>query len=197
MGGQEKKRALRTTGRVASRIVLPFAAIRQTGSLARREVERTKESLGTLKELGDDARRTIAEGISGSGERPNDTFATAMMDRRPDAPSEEDLYRYFLGKKRVALGTAAFFALMGLYGVLGGIWSGYSRGVVLGSISLLASQPVFFVVALGAQLRLWQLRTRRLSIEEKGGLGDFMREVRGWWRMTLDPEFSRNGGTRK
>jgi hypothetical protein len=33
-------------------------------------------------------------------------------------------------------------------------------------------------MALSAQLRLWQLKTQRLSKEEKGGLKDFIRENR-------------------
>lgn len=196
MATEEKKSALRTTGKVAWRVLLPFSAMRRTVVLAKKEAERTKESLGALKELGDNARKTIVEGIKGPKEQRNDSFADAMSKRTANALSEDELYRYFLGKKRVALGTAAFFALMALYGVLGGIWFGHNRGIALGAISLLASQPVFFMVALGAQLRLWQLRTRRLSKEEKGGLGDFMREVKGWWWVTLDPEFSRKGGTR-
>lgn len=191
MASEEKKSVLRTTGRVAWRVLLPFAAMRRTVALGKKEAERMKESLGALKELGNNARKTIVEGIKEPKKQRNDLFSDAMRKRSENALSEEELHRYFLGKKRVAIGTAAFFALMALYGMLGGIWFGHNRSIALGAISLLASQPVFFMVALGAQLRLWQLRTRRLSKEEKGSLNDFMREVKGWWWMTLDPEFSR------
>jgi len=195
MATEQKKSALRTTGKVAWRVFLPFSAMKRTVVLAKKEVERTKESLGALKELGDEARKAIVESIKGPKEQRNDSFADAMSRRSANALSEEELYRYFLRKKRIAIGTAAFFVLMGVYGVLGGIWFGHNRGIALGAISLVASQPVFFMVALGAQLRLWQLRTHRLSKEEKGGLGDFMREVKGWWWVTLDPEFGRKRGT--
>jgi hypothetical protein len=190
MAKEERNSKLRTTGRVALRVLLPFSAMRKTVTLARKEMDRTKESLTALKGLSDEARKTIADGIKGKGQARNDSFDAAMNNRSMDALSQEDLYSVFLWKKRVALGTAAFFALLGLYGVLGGILYGHGRGVVLGSISLVSSQPVFFMVALGAQLRLWQLRTRRLSKEEKGGLRDFIREVKGWWWVTLDPEFA-------
>jgi hypothetical protein len=53
---------------------------------------------------------------------------------------------------------------------------------------------VFFMVALSAQLRLWQLRTRRLSQTEKGSLQDFISEIRGWWWTVLNPELSRKKG---
>ena len=195
MATEQKMSVLRTTSKVAWRVLLPFSAMKRTVVLAKKEVERTKKSLGALKELSDEARKTIVEGIKGPKEQRNDSFADAMSRRSRSALSEEELYRYFLGKKRIAIGTAAFFALMGLFGVLGGIWFGHSRGIALGAISLVASQPVFLMVALGAQLRLWQLRTHRLSKEEKGGLEDFMREVKGWWWVTLDPEFGRKGGT--
>ena len=117
-----------------------------------------------------------------------------MESRSQNALSQPELYRYFLRRKRTALGAAVFFVLLSLYGVLGSIWYDNTRGIVLGVVSLVVSQPVFFMVALGAQLRLWQLRTRRLSKEEKGGLRDFTREVKGWWWMTLDPEFGQRKG---
>ncbi|CAH2904657.1 MAG: Branched-chain amino acid ABC-type transport system, permease components [uncultured Paraburkholderia sp.] len=65
MATEEKKSALRTTGKVAWRVLLPFSAMRRTVVLAKKEAARTKESLGALKELGDNARKTIAEGIKG------------------------------------------------------------------------------------------------------------------------------------
>lgn len=193
MANDEKSSKLRTTGRIAWRILMPFGAMRKTVALAKQEMDRTKENLASLKDLGDKARKTLVDGIKGEEQTRNDSFETAMKNRSENALSQDELYRFFLRKKRIAIGTAAFFVLLSFYGILGGIWFGYWRGIVLGLFSLIASQPVFFMIALGAQLRLWQLRTHRLSKEEKGGLQDFMREVKGWWRVTLDPEFGHKG----
>lgn len=194
MDPQAKDSRLRKAGRVAWRVLLPFSAMRKSVSLAKAEAERTKENLTVLKALGANARKTIADSLKGPESAPDDSFDAAMQSRSKNALSQPELYRYFLRKKRVALGAAVFFVLLSLYGILGSIWYDNTRGIVLGVISLVASQPVFFMVALGAQLRLWQLRTHRLSREEKGGLRDFTREVNGWWWMTLDPEFGQREG---
>lgn len=190
MANTENNSKLHTTGKVAWRVLLPFAAMRQTVTLAKKELGRTQKSLSTLKNLGDDARKAITDGIKGNSQERDDSFETAMNNRSKDALSQDQLYDFFLRKKRAALLAAALFALLGLYGVLSGIWQGHGRDITLSVISLVASQPIFFLVALSAQLRLWQLRTRRLSKEEKGGLQDFMGEVKGWWWMTLNPEFA-------
>jgi hypothetical protein len=190
----EKDSRLRMAGRIAWRVLLPFSAMRKSVSLAKAEVERTKENLTVLKGLSVDARKTIADSFKRQEVAANDSFDAAMEDRSQNALSQPELYRYFLRRKRAALGAAVFFVLLSLYALLGSIWYDNTRGIVLGVVSLVASQPVFFMVALGAQLRLWQLRTHRLSKKEKGGLRDFTREVKGWWWMTLDPEFGQRGG---
>ncbi|AXQ51004.1 hypothetical protein DZC31_30300 (plasmid) [Stenotrophomonas rhizophila] len=61
---------------------------------------------------------------------------------------------------------------------------------MLGGLSLLVSQPAFFLAALGAQLRLWQLKTKRLSVEERGGVRDFMADYPDWFWQLINPEMS-------
>jgi len=193
MASQQKSSKLQASGRVALRLLLPFAAMRSTVALAKNELERTKEGLAALKNLGDEARKTLLDGIKGNESTRNDSFDAAMSNRSKNALTQDELFRYFLRRKRAALGAAAFFALVSLFGITSGMWYGHWMGIASSLISLIASQPVFFMIALGAQLRLWQLRMHRLSREEKGGLQDFMREVKGWWRVTLNPEFGYKG----
>ena len=193
MGSQQKPSKLQASGRVALRLLLPFAAMRSTVALAKNELERTKEGLAALKNLGDEARKTLLDGIKGKESARNDSFDAAMSNRSKNALTQDELFRYFLRRKRAALGAAAFFALVSLFGITSGMWYGHWMGIASSLISLIASQPVFFMIALGAQLRLWQLRMHRLSREEKGGLQDFMREVKGWWWVTLNPEFGYKG----
>lgn len=188
---KQKHGALRKAGRVALRLLTPIPAMRRSATLAKKEFGRTRDNLVLLKDLGGDARKAVVHGIKGEESKRNDSFEMVMRNASQEGVTQTDLYRIFLRKKRIALGTAAFFLLLGVYGMVGGMFYGNPRGVVLGLISLVSSQPVFFMLALGAQLRLWQLRTHRLSREERGGLKDFMREARGWWWMTLDPEFGR------
>ena len=68
--------------------------------------------------------------------------------------------------------------------------------MVQGLLSIATAMPLLFAMALSAQLRLWQLKTQRLSKEEKGGLKDFIRENRNWFRQLLDPEYGHGKGGR-
>ena len=180
---------LRRAGGAALKIFLPFSAIRQTAELARREAGRTRANLIVLKELGKSARDAVA-GPS-SAESRDETFDEAMARRRPDAMSAAQLRRHFLRRKRIALFAAALFLAVALAQVIVGAWLHSIRAVVLGAVCGLSFQPMFFVIALGAQLRIWQLETHRLSASERGGLKDFRHECPGWWRLTLNPEFHR------
>ncbi len=176
--------------------MFPFWAIGQTAQLAKAEISRTKDNLILLKGIGADARAALSVGVKDTPSAHDDTFEVVMGRLHDTGISTSDLYAIFLRKKRVALGAAATFGLMGLYGIIGGVLAGDVRSIVLGILSLASGHPIFYMLALSAQLRLWQLQTRRLSRAEKGGLQDFVRETKGWWRMPLDPEFG-NGEWRQ
>lgn len=179
----------RRAGGTVLKVLFPFSAMRQTAELAQREAERTRSNLVVLKRLGRDARDAIAG--PRSSEAVDETFDEAMRRRRPDAMSAADLRKHFLLRKRIAIFAAAFFFLTALGQAVLGIWMDSVRAVVLAALCGLSFQPMFFVITLGAQLRIWQLDTRRLSSSEHGGIKDFMRECPSWWLITLDPELRR------
>ena len=175
--------ALRTSGRVALRMLLPFPAMRKTMVHAKKEMARTREGLGMLKQLGIQAKDV-------AGRRPrvrHGQFAEVMHARSTDALSQEGLVRFFLRRKRLVLGSATIFAMASVYAFINCLLHGKHGGMLMAVVSLASSLPVFFTLALGSQLRLWQLTTKRLSAEEHGSLQDFMREVPHWWWVTLDP----------
>jgi hypothetical protein len=173
------------------RLVLPFIAVRRTLDLVKNEVRRSKENLNYLKALSTETRQKIQRYKKDQSTR-NDSFETTLKNRSSHALSKEELYQFFLGKKRTALVAALFFLLLNLISILKGIYLGEWTSLALGVVAMFAGQPLFFMLALGAQLRLWQLRTGRLSHEEKGGLQDYLREVEGWWWETVDPEINFN-----
>ncbi|HET9642049.1 MAG TPA: hypothetical protein VFP68_01500 [Burkholderiaceae bacterium] len=175
---------------LALKVLLPFSAMRQTAELARREAERTKDNLVVLKGLGRSARQAVWG--TPDHELRDESFEEAMARRRPDAMTIPELRRHFATRKRVALVAAATFGACSVLQLLFGLWNHSLSSVLFGGLSLLGGQPMFIVVALGAQFRIWQLDTQRLSAREHGGLGDFLRENPRWWLAILIPKFDQD-----
>lgn len=171
-------------------VIMPLSAMKRTLSLTKHEIERNKENLQYLKELSAEAKRVLTDAKSHDEDRPGLSFEEAMASRSSDAPSIPELYRSFLMKKRWALAAWVFFALTGGCAVAGGVIFGHPKDILLGALSLFVTQPVFFMAALGAQLRLWQLKTKRLSVAERGGVRDFMSDYRDWFRQLMNPEIN-------
>jgi hypothetical protein len=171
--------------RVALRLVWPGAAIKKTIQNTKKLQEQHERNITHIKEMFQEVRNNTKSEPPKEA-RKDLSFEETMSRREPGSPSIPALYDHFLLKKRLALTVGAAFIAMAIYALANGTW--------LGLAPLLGSPPVFFMIALSAQLRLWQLRTRRLSQAEKGGLPDFIKETRGWWWVVLDPEFSRAKG---
>lgn len=178
---------LRKGGGIAWRIITPFSAMKKTASLGATEVQRHRENISHIREMAHTARESL---LRTDAQSRDQSYASAMQDRSPNALSETDLYRYFLGRKRVCQSAMLFFLILGALGVVNGVSTETTRVVVFSLLSILAALPLFFVLAMSAQLRLWQLSTHRLSRAERGGLHDWMREP-GWWATVLDPEIGR------
>ncbi|MFP6860079.1 hypothetical protein [Pseudomonas sp.] len=179
------KQTGKKAGQVVLRLVWPGAAIKQTIEYTKKAQEQHKNNIVHIKGLYQEVRKSAK--FEPQEEAQKDlSFEEAMNNRAPGSPSIPLLYDLFLLKKRLALAVGAVFITTAIYALANGTW--------LGLATLLASPPVFFLIALSAQLRLWQLRTRRLSQAEKGGLQDFLTEIRGWWWVVLDPELSRKKG---
>lgn len=172
-------------GHIALRLVWPGAAIKKTIEHTKKAKEQHKSNIAHIKGLYQEVRKS-AKSEPQEDARKDLSFEEAMNSRAPGSPSIPALYDLFLLKKRLALAVGTAFIAMAIYALANGTW--------LGLAPLLGSPPVFFIIALSAQLRLWQLRTRRLSQAEKGGLPDFLKETRGWWWVVLDPELSRAKG---
>lgn len=169
---------------VALRLVWPGAAIKRTIQNNKKLQEQHERNITHIKEMFQEVRNNTK--CEQPEARKDLSFEETMNSREPGSLSIPALYDHFLLKKRLALTVGAAFIAMAIYALANGTW--------LGLAPLLGSPPVFFIIALSAQLRLWQLRTRRLSRAEKGGLQDFLKETRGWCWVVLDPEFSRTKG---
>lgn len=161
---------------------LPFRAVRMNIAQIKKARQTHADNIVYIRSLYRQATRTRrqdAEPITGG-------FEEVMLARPQDAPSTAALQRRFLRQKRLAIATCA--AVVGLSGCA------LANGSLLAIATLLAAPPLFFMTALSAQLRLWQLRTRRLSKEERGGLRDFIGERRRWYLEVLNPEIGKPPG---
>lgn len=175
---------VRGTGKALLSVLrLPGRAIGMNIRQLKRAKQVHAENIVYIRALFDEARRSHekvgAKAVIGS-------FEDVMRSRPPEAPSIAMLKRRFLRQKRLALGTCAALIALSLMAL--------ANGSMLGIATLVSAPPLFFMAALSAQLRLWQLRTRRLSREEKGGLRDFIAGQKTWYLEVLDPELGRHQG---
>lgn len=165
---------------IAKRLFFPFYAFRKNVQSFKAAKQQHDENIVYIKELYARAKQKARSEHQGeSGTANEQGFEEMMRSRSVGAPSVADLQRRFLFQKRLAVGTGAVFLLMAVYAL--------SRGNVFGIFTLVAGLPVMFMASLTAQFRLWQLRNRRLSRAEHGGLNDFMQEP-GWFVSVIDPE---------
>jgi hypothetical protein len=173
-------------GRIFLRLVFPFAAIKRTKELALQEVERNKENFSYINDLRKRAQEAARR------KKPDNVevdvgFAESLASRGEGALCLEDLQVAFLRRKRWALAAGAFFLAVSVMGFLEGLLAGSLKQILLSFGSVAVALPAFFLIALSAQHRLWQLAKKRLSVEERGGLEDFLKETPAWWLMVLNP----------
>lgn len=178
----DAKRIGKGVGRFLTHLVWPWPAIRKSVQQLSTQKRLHEKNVLYIKELvrGDKGKTSDGKAL------PTLSFDEMIRNRPAGAPSIADLEKRFLRQKRLAIGTCAAFIVMAGYAL--------ANGNLLGIATLLSCLPLFFMASLSAQLRLWQLRTHRLSEEERGGLRDFMREIDGWYWQVLDPEFGHKPG---
>ncbi|MBU2708732.1 hypothetical protein KCM76_22255 [Zooshikella marina] len=187
MPDQKQPGKLKKTGSFVWRYLLPFRSMGQTVGLVKNEITRSKDNLGTIKELGGEAARRVVE-VTSKKNVKNQSFEDAINNRPEGSLNIPELIDHFLTKKRITLMFFGVLALVSAVGIFTGIAYGQIGRIFFASLTCITALPVLFLYALQTQLRVWQLRNRRLSKEEKGGIKDFMRETKNWFWATLNPE---------
>jgi len=177
----DPKQTAKATGiELAKRLFIPTYALRKNLQLFRNAQAEHNKNIVYIKDLYANAKGVPRIEATDDQAEVAEIRFDEMVRRRPaSAPSIEQLQQRFLRQKRLAVGTGAAFLLMALYAL--------AHRNPLGLLTIIGGMPLFFMAALSAQFRLWQLRNRRLSKSEKGGLDDFMREP-GWIISVLNPE---------
>ncbi|WP_244140930.1 hypothetical protein [Burkholderia vietnamiensis] len=169
---------------IAKRLFFPTYAFRKNLQSLKAAKQQHEATIIHIKELYARAKRQkdLVEQQDENDAASELGFEEMMRSRSASAPSTAELERRFLFQKRLAIGTGAAFLLMATYAL--------SRGNAFGIFTLVAGLPVMFMASLSAQFRLWQLRNRRLSRAEHGGLSDFMQEP-GWAFSVINPELGK------
>jgi hypothetical protein len=178
------KKIGKAASKIAIRILWPWPAIRKNLSFIKKAKQQHKENIVYIKDMA--SRAVDLKSDAPIEYEDGQSFEDMMRSRSPGAPTLATLEKRFLRQKRLAMGTCGAFILMGTIAIVNGNW--------LGIATLLSSLPLFFMACLSAQLRLWQMRTKRLSKAERGGLIDFIREINGWYWQVLDPELGKKTG---
>lgn len=157
-------------------ILAPFRAVAQSGKLTWDQYRKTYQyGKGTF----DQASETIRENWQRAHKKGrNDQFFEIFGG--PDGPEllQWNLRRFLL-KKRVSLASMAAFVVYGAVCVV-------ALQAFSGLLGMLGAVILGCTFATDAQFRLWQLRSHRLSKEERGGFKHFWREEPIY--RILDPE---------
>jgi hypothetical protein len=174
---QQRSGTARKVAKGTKTVVLaPFRAVAQSGKLTWDQYRKTYQyGKGTF----DQASETIRENWQRAHKKGrNDQFFEIFGG--PDGPEllQRNLRRFLL-KKRAALACMAAFFIYGLVCAI--VFKAYS-----GLLGMIGALILGTAMATDAQFRLWQLRTHRLSVEERGSGQNFFREEP--IRKIFDPE---------
>jgi len=189
MDDTPKKSVLRKTGSVLYRTILPFSAMRQSARLVKNEIAVHKENVNMLKEMGSEAKQALQ---AKKEKTASMTFAQAVG---TNSKVIEDLYRGILRQKQYFLLFGALFIVFELLIAGIAVYKHDTSAIFFALISVVITFGLMFVAALGKQLRLWQLQTHRLSVDEQGGFDFFVKENPTWWILTLSPSSELKRGT--
>ncbi|MDL4860709.1 hypothetical protein NPJ88_000030 [Halomonas elongata] len=170
------KGIIKGTGKViALPVTVPFRSMMRSASLAKDSFKRTSESTEALREAG----YTISSNIKSSGRKGNnDTFDSVFSGEEGEELRHRNIRR-FLFRKRTTASLTLFFAVYGLLSII-------MFKQFYGLLTFIGGAAIGLTLALESQYRLWQLRQRRLSREEKGSFSNFWNEEPVWG--ALNPE---------
>ncbi|WP_088698671.1 hypothetical protein [Halomonas campaniensis] len=161
-GPGKSRGLLRRAGRT---ITLPVRSVASSFSMAGKSFKRSAESISVVKDY---SSRGISNIKSAGKKGANNAFETVFEGEEGEQLLSINL-RKFLLRKRAAIAMMLIFTIYGMASV---IYFKQFYGLLTFVGGILFGATLCFE----SQFRLWQLRNRRLSIEEKGSVTDFLYE---------------------
>jgi conjugal transfer/type IV secretion protein DotA/TraY len=162
-------------------VLLPWRPVIKSAKLLSDQAKMSVQAAGRFKAFIKEAYEPTE-----IAESENKSFAEALTSDK--ALPLETLEQHFLLRKRLALGLGGLFLGIAAIGYLTSAYRFNIAGMGIAALSAVGSGITSFFLALSAHFRLWQLRTQRLSREERGSFKDFRREERDWILQVISPE---------
>lgn len=186
---QNKRKRKITAGKVVKttlNVLFPFKSIKNSASLFIKDTQNTISVAGNIKDMASELYERTK-----SKTKRNDSFEDAIEN---SGLTINQLMSIFKRKKNIYL-IALYFSVIFTIIMISYSFITVSKYTFLFScISLGASFSIFFLLSFSCQFRLWQLKVKRLSIEEKGGIGNFMSESNWFFSsLKLETKFNLEG----
>lgn len=158
-----KGRAVKGTFLVIS---APVRSMVSSGTLAYGSFKKATASVDSVKEFS----RSSLDNIRRSGEKgKNDSFGSIFIGEEGEILRNQNIAKFLL-KKRAAILLMLIFSIYGIATAL--IYKQF-----YGLLSFAGSVAFGVALCFESEFRLWQLRQRRLSVEEKGSFKNFLSEA--------------------
>lgn len=147
-------------------ITAPVRSVVSSGSLAYGSFKKATASIDSIKEFSSSSLKNIRR----SGEKGrNDSFESIFIGEEGETLRNQNIAKFLL-KKRAAILLMLVFSIYGIATAL--VYKQF-----FGLFSFAGSVAFGIALCLESEFRLWQLRQRRLSVEEKGGFKNFLSEA--------------------
>jgi hypothetical protein len=173
------KKIIKTTFNV----LFPFKSIKNSTNLFINTTRNNIKTANNIKNMVSDLYESTKIETKG-----NDTFESAVEN---SGLTVDELILLFKRKKNIYLAALYFFCTLAIASIIYSFAVTSSNNFLFSYISLFACFSIFFLLSFGTQFRLWQLKVRRLSTEEKGGIRNFMKES-NWFFSSLKFEHKHN-----
>lgn len=159
------------------KILFPFSSMKKSVSLIKKEAFTTKERWKEICMLAKEIKSNLRH-----PESKNDSF-DAVLSTSPY--SRDELISIFITKKNIILSGFYIFFLFIFVSLLTSLLLQNTFGVICSVVGGLMCIALNISVLFQYQFRLWQLQVKRLSLEEKASISDFIHENKRWFFLLL------------
>ncbi|WP_150119025.1 hypothetical protein [Massilia sp. NR 4-1] len=176
----------RALGHGLLHIIWPWGAIKNSLKHFRSAKDSHAKNLVYIRDLYRQSQNKIGREEIAPSYDHHISFEDALTSHPEPEQHLAHLKRYYLLQKRLMLATGIVVCVASVCAIANGDW--------LAIATILSSVPLFLMGSFSSTFRLWQLRSRRLSRQEHGGVEDFIRDNPNWVAQILNPEFTTRFG---